>query len=255
MKAANLTVLLWALLITPAFGQPRLIAPEPGSYLPGDSIDPEVTIYDSDGRRIRLAEFFDAGFDAVVLVLLGGAADELPRESRRGQLWCEDSFDDLAVQRALVSFFADWPVRFIAVAIPDVLTPENGGRENVLLGGGDNDREFSEKLSRFIGNTEKERLSTVLPFEDVFYDPRGRLVFSLDSLGEVSPGYGEVHDWQGKFKWHLDPRTYGLPTIWVLTGDGKVACEPFWGNDYDSSPPQVNYGFRELKEAVENLLE
>jgi len=34
-----------------------------------------------------------------------------------------------------------------------------------------------------------------------------------------------------------------------------VACEPYWGNDYDSDPPQVNYGFRELESAVEKLLD
>ena len=238
-----------------SLGQPRLIVPETGSYLPGERIDPTVFVYDSEGSKVRIPELFGTDNKVIVLSLMGGAADASSDSSRRGNLWCEDSFDDLAVQRALVAYFKGRPVRFAAVAIPDVLFPRAGGLDNLFLAGSQDDEAFVEKFSGFIENTEKERLSTVLPFESIFYDPRGRLILGDRILGKVPPEYGEVYDWQGKFKWHLDPRTYGLPAIWVLTGDGTVACEPFWGNDYDSSPPQINYGFEELRDAVERLLE
>ncbi len=248
------SVLVLSILCASALGQPRLIAPEPGCYLPGDRVDPAVYVYDFEGRRVALTELFGAGSKAIVLSLLGGAAEGPSDGTRRGNLWCKDTFDDMAVQRALSAYFRGQPVRFIAIAIPDVLSPGAGGTDNLFLSASRDDEAFNEKFSRFIANTEKERIATVLPFTEIFYDPRGRLILGEEALGEVSPGYGQIYDWQGKFKWHLDSRTYGLPAIWVLKGDGTVACEPFWGNDYDSSPPQINYGFEELKAEVEKLL-
>lgn len=237
------------------FAQPRLIVPEAGSYLPGEKLDDGIFVYDSGGRRITLRELMGTGNKAIVLSLLGGASEKQVSTNHRGNLWCEDSFDDLAVQRALVACFRDQPVKFIAVAIPAVLSVPEGQAGNLYLEESEENRDFLKKFSRFRQKTGAERISTVLPFDEIFYDPRGRLILGQSALGEISPGYGEVHDWQGKLKWHLDSRTYGLPTIWVLSGDGVVVSEPFWGNDYDSVPPQVNYGFEELKAAVEKLLE
>jgi len=242
---------LGALLIA----QPRLIVPEAGSYLPGEKLDDGIFVYDSGGRRIALRELMGSGNKAIVLSLMGGASEKPVSTDHRGNLWCEDSFDDLAVQRALVSRFRDQPVKFIAVAIPAVLSVPEGQEGNLYLEESEEGRDFLKIFGNFRQKTEAERISTVLPFDEIFYDPRGRLILGRDALGEIAPGYGEVHDWQGKLKWHLDPRTYGLPTIWILSGDGVVVSEPFWGNDYDSVPPQVNYGFEELKAAVEKLLE
>ncbi len=247
-------VLALAILWPSVLGQPRLIVPEPDCYLPGDRIDSAVYVYDFAGRKVELTGLFGSGDKVIVLSLFGGAADILNDINRRGNLWCEDSFDDMAVQRALISYFDGQPVRFIAIAIPAVLSPGIGGADNLFLSAMRDDEVFIEKFSGFRANTEKEKVSTLLPFKEIFYDPRGRLILGEKDLGKVAPGYGQVYDWQGKFKWHLDPRTYGLPAIWVLKGDGTVACEPFWGNDYDSSPPQINYGFEDLKQAVETLL-
>ncbi len=254
MKSIRGIILAAFLMAVSALSQPRLIVPEPGSYLPGDRIDSATFLYDSEGRRVLLEDLFRPEHKAVVLCLLGGAAEGPPYGSRRGNLWCEDSFDDLALQRALVSFFEGQDVRFIAVAIPQVLSPGPEGQENIFLAAPGN-RDFPEKFSKFIADTEKERVSSLLPFAEVYYDPRGRLILGSSALGDSAPGYGEIYGWQGKFKWHLDPRTYGLPSIWLLKGDGTVACEPFWGNDYDASPPQISYGYEEIKAAVEKLLE
>lgn len=250
----HLTLVL-ALAVPAVSGQPRLIVPESDSYLSGESIDAEVAVWTAEGEKVRLIDLWDSTHQVVVLVLLGGAARNPESDSRRGGLWCEDSFDDLAVQRALVSWARDKPVSVIAVAIPDVLSPEEDGSGNILLEKEEDSVFFREEFSGFVNRTEKERASSILPFDRIFYDPRGKLILGEDSLGKVSAGYGEIQDWQGKFKWHMDPRTYGLPTVWILTGDGKIAGEPFWGNDYDSSPPLVSYGFRELKDAVESLLD
>jgi hypothetical protein len=72
---------------------------------------------------------------------------------------------------------------------------------------------------------------------------------------EISEEYGDVAEWQGMFKWHQDPRRYGAPTIWIMDGKGVVLTEPFWGNDYGSSPPHIYYGFAELKETIQRLMD
>ena len=247
--------LLLILSISLGMGQPKLIEPQIGSYLPGKTVDPGIFVYDSDGSRVFLKDLFDDSSRVVVLSLLGGAAPEPVSPDHRGNLWCEDSFDDLAVQRALAAWCEGKSVKFIAVAIPNILVTPDGEKENIFLASSDGDDRFRASFRDFVSRTETERVSTVLPFDKVYYDPKGRLMFSREALGELAVGYGEIHDWQGKFKWHLDPRTYGLPTIWILDGAGAVSGEPFWGNDYDSVPPQINYGFEELKAAVEKLLE
>lgn len=234
--------------------QPLLISPETDSYLPGERVDPNIFVYNSEHGKVRFEDLLNDDYKVVIILLMGGAVTEASEAGRRGVLWCEDSFDDLAVQRALFSFCRDKPVRFVPVAIPDVLSPEARGEENIYLAKDDEDPAFKKKFSRFTAATEQARRSSLLPFAEIFYDPRGRLVFGKEILGEVSPGYGEIFEWQGGFKWHLDARTYGLPTIWILTGEGEVACPPFWGNDYDSFPPQINYGFRELREVLEEIL-
>ena len=102
--------------------------------------------------------------------------------------------------------------------------------------------------------TEDLKKSTVIPFETIYYDPKARLLQDMEDK-ELSPEYGEIREWQGMFKWYEDPRRYGAPTIWLLDSSGKILTEPFWGNDYGSSPPQINYGFAELKEAIVKLLD
>lgn len=236
-------------------GQPRFIVPESAGYLPGAPIDSDVEVWTAEGGKVRLLDLWDSDRQVVVLVLLGGASVGDEANSRRSELWCDDSFDDLAVQRAFVTWAENRPVGFVAVAIPDVLAPEADGSGNIFLEAPEDSAPFRKKFARFVEQTEKQRSSSLLPFDRIFYDPRGKLILGEDSLGSVSEGYGEIDDWQGKFKWHIDPRTYGLPTIWLLNGDGTIAGEPFWGNDYDSHPPRISYGFRELKDAVEALLD
>ena len=66
---------------------------------------------------------------------------------------------------------------------------------------------------------------------------------------------GVGYEWQGKFKWHQDARKYGTPTIWFLSPGGRVLTTPLFGNDYNSEPPQIHYGYRELQGILESLLE
>lgn len=249
----TLWIYLLGLCLSSAF-QPKLIQDAPDSYLPGDKIDHEMFVIDSSMKERSLVDLINPGTDVVVLVLFGGAALEIPDGDFRGSLWCEDSFDDLAIQRALVAEFVSEPVQFIPVAFPPVFSTERYGfSEDVFFMRSNNDRSFRKVLRRFIKKTNQLAKKSLLPFETVYFDPKVRLTQDRDSA-ELTEKYGPIYEWQGKLKWYLDPRTYGAPTIWILDGEGRVLQEPFWGNDYDSEPPQINYGFAELKGAVNDAL-
>lgn len=242
--------LSFALLLLGLMGQPKLITSKPSSYLPGEQIDPDTWVLDSEMKKVRLLGQVGPETRLVVLALFGGGFKTRPEAPFRGTLWCQDSFDDLSVQRALAAQFAELPVKFLGVAVPPVFSAEKYGfHDEVFLNQGVETSEFVEAARAFINATEKELESSLLPYDVVYYDLKARLTHNRES-GDFGPGYGEVFPWQGKLKWHLDPRQYGAPTIWLLTPSGEILREPFWGNDYDTEPPEVNYGFQELRDAV-----
>lgn len=236
-----------------ALCQPKLILSKPSSYVPGMQVDPEVCVLDSHGKRVRLLDLAKEDTQLFVVVLFGGAFLKAPEGAFRGVLWCEDSFDDLAVQRALVRACSGSPVVFVPVAIPPVFsTVRYGYKENVFLGFAEDSVAYQKAVKQFIKKTELARESGLLPFEQIFYDPKSRLLVAPEK--EVANLSGEAPPWQGLFKWREDSRKYGAPTIWLLGRDGQILAEPFWGNDYNSSPPQVQYGFRDLEQAVSSAL-
>jgi hypothetical protein len=158
------------------------------------------------------------------------------------------------VQRALVSHFRGQPVQFIAVAVPPVFNSSPYGfPAGVFLQKSEEDPEFVSNAKEFIATTEQQRTNGLLPFSSVFYDPKFRLGIKAASTN-VTSAYGPA-PWQGKLKWHLDLRSYGLPALWLLGPGGTVLREPFFANDYDSDPPQLLYEFKDLKAAVEELLD
>jgi len=238
------------------FAQPRLVVEKPFGYQVGDVIEPDVFVFDKDMQKRPLLSLFDKQAKVVVISLLGGSAKTTPQENvHRGPLWCEDSFDDLSVQRALLSHFRGQPVQFIAIAVPPVLNSSPYGfPAGVFLQKVEEDPEFISNAKEFIEATEKQRTNGLLPFSDVFYDPKFRLGIKADS-NHVTSAYGPAFPWQGKLKWHLDLRSYGLPALWLLGPGGTVLREPFFANDYDSNPPQLLYEFKDLKSAVEELLD
>ena len=243
---ASLVVLYQTLVAT---AQPALVSTDTqsASYLPGDQVDREAVVIDAEMKPVGLVELTE-GVEVTVLILFGGAVKEVPSGPFRGRLWCEDSFDDLGVQRALVEHFRDESVRFVPVAIPPVYGPVRYGYEqDVFLGEREDSPGYRDAVTAFIRASELEREKTELPFDTLYYDPRAQLIRRSEEIGSMG-------SWEGKFKWRLDPRTYGTPTIWLLGPGGEVLADPFIGNDYDSSPPEINYGFTELKKAVEQFL-
>ncbi|RPI28176.1 MAG: hypothetical protein EHM61_05975 [Acidobacteria bacterium] len=240
--------------LTVASGQPRLQVEKPSGYQVGERIEKEVTVLDKDLQPQSLVSLIKPETKVLVLVGFGGIAARVPEGKFRGPLWCEDSFDDLAVQRALVAAFRHSPVQFIGVAVPPVYNPSAFGySKNSFLGYSDTSPEFLADARQFVTGTEEQVARKLIPFDQVFYDLKYRLG-DKPSGPDATAGYGEIQPWQSKLKWHLDPRKYGLPIIWLIGPKGEVLQEPFFSNDYDSDPPQIMYQFQDLKAAIEKYL-
>lgn len=250
-----LPVFLIAFLLTgPGSSQPRLTTDASDSYRPGQRIYPATWVVTGSQERVRLLDLIDRATRVAVVIFFGGASAAPEADQFRTRLWCEDSFDDMAVQRALVHAFREQPVQFVPVALPPVFHSERFGYgDDTFLGQPAESTQYREAVARFIELTERERLRDVIPFEQIYYDPRFRATQNK-SRRKLGPEYGPVEPWQGRFRWYLDARRYGTPTIWLLDASGKVLSEPFIGNDYDSDPPVVNYGFADLKAAIDQLL-
>jgi hypothetical protein len=250
-----LIVLLFAGSIAAASGQPKLVLKTTESYQVGDRVSEEIFILNKDMKKIPLLKLIKPDTRVVVLIFFGGGMKSRPdRTEFRGTLWCEDSFDDLSVQRALFHTFKDSAVQFVPVAVPPVYRPTSyGWEESDFLGSSEDSDTYLDAARSFIEATEREVASGLIPFPEVYYDPKFRLAQNRGER-DLGPEYGTVYDWQGKLKWHQDARRYGAPTIWFLSGDGTVLAEPFFGNDYDSDPPEIYYGFAEGRDLIENLL-
>ncbi len=234
--------------------QPKLKSRQVSSYQVGDLVIPETRVLDKDRNPHTLSEIVNADQKVVVLAIIGGAAPKAPdNHPLRGGLWCPDTFDDLPLQRALVRHFKDEPVQFVAVAVPPAYSDVYGFEKDVFLNRADSDPVYIEQVSTFIELTERTKSTDVMPYDEIYYDPRFRL--AQDKKRELGPGYGEVYSWQGKFRWHLDPRKYGTPTLWILDANLKVLREPFVGNNYNDDPPQILYGFHAVKAAIQTALD
>jgi hypothetical protein len=238
------------------FSQPRLMVEKPFGYQVGEQIDPELSVLDKDLAPRTLISLIKPETKVVILVGMGGAVLRVPEgKPFRGPLWCEDSFDDLSLLRALVAQFRRAPVQFLAVAVPPVYSPlPYGYPKEVFLAKPDDSPEFLESTRLFIEQTQKQVRSGLIPIQEVFYDPKYRLAGKLKS-GEGGEFQGERYPWEGKLRWHRDPRNYGLPIIWLLGPNGEILQEPFFSNDYNSDPPQIRYEFSDVKAAIERHLD
>ncbi|MFQ5504294.1 MAG: hypothetical protein ACE5F1_05775, partial [Planctomycetota bacterium] len=172
--------------------------------------------------------------------------------AKRGGLWCEDSYSELQALRHLLLDYEPKGVRFIAVACPPVHHEERFGyAKGGFLEAGPEDPLYKRMRRRFVDATLALRDNDVLPFEDLYFDPRFRL------LGSRTPG---APIWQGRFKWHEDTQTYGTPTLWILSrnpdrGDLEVYGEPFHMNVYESEGRRIRYTVRDIKARLDRLLD
>lgn len=236
-----------------ACAQPRLKSSAPHSYQVGEQVMPETTVFTKDLEPRTLQQILEPGTQVVVLILFGGGAPTAPDyHPLRAGIWCPDSFDELPIYRALMRYFKDAPVQFIPVAVPPAYSDIFGFKKDVFISKADDDPEFLEQVKTFIRLTEQTRETNVLPFKQLYYDPKFRLAY--DSSRKMGENYGPIFDWQGKFRWDRDPRKYTTPSVWLLDSHLRLLREPFFGNDYNDDPPQVLYGFSDLKESIEGFL-
>jgi hypothetical protein len=237
-----------------ALGQPRLVMEKPAGYQIGDVIEPEVFV-DRDLQRHSLVSLIKPDVKVVALVIFGGAALRSPdNRPHRGPLWCEDSFDDMTIERALVAAFQHDPVQFIGVAVPPVYNPSAYGySDKAFLGFTDASPEFLENARRFVDACEVQEKTRLIPFSEVYYDLKYRLAGKLKT-GEGGVSDSERYPWEGKLRWREDPRNYGVPIVWLLGPEGRILQAPFFGNDWGSDPPQVQYEYHDVKAAIEKYL-
>ena len=107
---------------------------------------------------------------------------------------------------------------------------------------------------RFVRRTLQLQEDDVLPFEQLFFDPRFRLLAN-PGRGEPSELAGPRPSWQGRFKYYRDTQAYGTPTLWVLTPDLRVHGEPFYMNVYESEGREIRYTARDVSARLERLLQ
>jgi putative intracellular protease/amidase len=204
------------------------------SYLPGDRVDGDVTVETADGNRRTLASIVAAHPEtrAVVLTVLAGA--EAKPVAGRGGIWCEDTFSELANLRHLGLRYEEQDVLFVAVACPPIhheamFGYDAGSFVDAAVGAST----YTRNRNRFVAATERLVAADALPFHEVAYDPRFRLLGPPRDAGAPA--------WQGRFKWFADTQTYGTPTIWVLTADLEVRGPPFFMNVYESEGRKLRF--------------
>ena len=240
------------LAATPLFPFPRQQA-RPDCYRPGERVDPAVFFFDRRLQSVMLADRVEEYSKVLCLVIFGGAHAKKPAD-KRGQLWCVDSSDDLAIHRTLYFNYADRGVTFVPVATPPVYSGNAYGyREEVFLVESEDSAAYQNAVRDFVEKTEVLKEDGTVPFDTLFYDPRFRLLDNANEHRHV-PAYGPVYPWQGRFKWYQDGQRYGTPTIWLLDRHLLVLGEPFWGNVYEGVPVQINYTVRDVIEALERAL-
>jgi hypothetical protein len=250
-----LLILLLATVSSQIYGaQSKIKALKDNHFGVGDFIG-GVFVLDKSMQRRPLLELIRPETKLAIIILFGGGMKERPAHAtKRGPLWCEDSFDDLGVQRALMKAFGGQSVQFIGIAIPPVYhSGFYGWPGDPFLDSADQSEDYQEAVRSFIDRTQIAQENDYLPF-DVYYDPRNRLAEN-PSERSLNPKVAAEYSWQGKFRWPQDLRQYGTPTIWFLDSLGKVLRPPLLGNDYDGSPPEINYGFHTVKKLIEDILQ
>jgi hypothetical protein len=240
-------------VLGPSWLSRRQEAARPQCYRPDDQVDGSVFFLDRDGQLVTLADQVDEYTKVLCLVVFGGAYARKPADVR-GQLWCVDSSDDLAIQRTLYFNYVNEGVTFVPIATPPVYSGANYGYpEDVFLVEGDDSPRYQSAVTEFVEKTEALKEDGTIPYDPIFYDPRFRLLDNVSEHVHV-PSYGPVYPWQGRFKWHQDHQRYGTPTIWLLDRERRVLSEPFWGNIYEAVPVQINYTVRDVMAALDRAL-
>ncbi|MCG8603782.1 hypothetical protein MJD09_02135 [bacterium] len=224
------------------------------SYRPGESISKSVFVQNKDLRKQHLVELCsdEPEVKLNVLYIYGGGANN--RSDRLGGIWCPDSFEDSHALRFIHQKYNDSDVRLLPVACPPIYSSRNYGLgRRVFLDEADESAKFQESVKAFIQSTEAVIENDLIPVK-TYYDIRHRLLFNRRDDLKPGEGYGDVFEWQGKFRGGGETQKYGTPTIWLIDSQGKVLAEPFWGNYYHSEPFKISYTVVDLDKAIQRHL-
>jgi len=225
----------------------------PACYQAGDTIAPEVFVQDASGAKIRLLDLATPDTKVIYLLLFGGPT--LVPESGQGGYWCRDSFNDMPVSYFLYLKYRDRGVTFVPVACPPVYhEQEYGFAGDTFLALPDTSSQWQQEFQAFVAAAYELQQNRTIPFDQLYFDPKFRLMFNHRELTDESQFSDPILPWMGKFKPCTDQQSYSVPAIWLLSPTGKVLHEPFAGNRYSSSTPHLNYTVREVEAALQQAL-
>ena len=214
----------------------------------GDRLDPKITVEDAAGQAVSLGDILKRhpATRGVVLYIVAGAEGGDVR--KRGGMWCEDSFNDMPLLRHLIMDWESKGILFLAVTCPPVYHEEMYGyTKGAFLERADDDPVYLENRKKFVERTLALRERETLPFTNVYFDPRFRLLANPKHGVPSYPGSKPAPGWQGRFKWRADSQMYGTPTMWVLKPDLTVFGKPFHMNVYESEGRRLRYTVRDVR--------
>ncbi|NUO82274.1 hypothetical protein HUU05_19550 [candidate division KSB1 bacterium] len=245
-------LVLWALLLPREGRSTPNDKPQP-CYQVGDTIASEVFVCEASGEKKRLLDLVQPDTKAIYLLIFGGPSLN-PSESAGG-LWCGDSFNDMPTSTYMYRKYHNANVLFVAVACPPVYgETEYGFPGETFLAQPDTAPTWKHEFSRFVEAVYALQSNHVIPFEQVYYDPKLRLLFNHKKYAEGTTFSDAILPWMGRFKPSTDSQSYSVPVIWLLSKEGKVLHEPFAGNRFGTSTQRINYTVREVEAALQEAI-
>ena len=223
------------------------------TYRVGEKISAEAFVIDAELNRVLLADLVQERADASVIVLYIFGGGSIHRQ-KLGGIWCQDSFEDLQIPRYLHLKYQDEAVKLLPIAVAPVYATKSYGLEDrVFLDQQDDSDIFKKSAREFIDSTEQVFYDGFIP-EQPYFDLRNRLLFNRRKDLAPGKGYGEVFPWQGKFRAKNEDQKYGVPTVWLLNGDGEILDAPFHGNHYHGDAFEIHYTVVDVDRAIEKHL-
>ncbi len=235
--------------------KPALDPKRPRAYQKGAPISTDAFVVDQQLKRRTLMSICEEHSNEATLNMLyifgGGALD---RDDKLGGLWCGDSFEDLQIMRFVHSKYEASGLKIIPVACAPVYSSKYYGLEDrVFLDEPHDSIKFEEAATKFVESTVKLVDSGFIPVKS-YFDLRLRLLFNSREDLKPGDGYGEIFEWQGKFRAEEETQKYGVPTIWLLDPEGRILEGPFRGNIYHSDPYEINYTVLDIDKTLQKYL-
>jgi len=254
MLRLSFLALVMTALATAGLAQPQTTAPSQPCYHLGEMIAAETFVFNRLGEKKRLLELAGPDTKIIYLLLFGGASAS-PVETHGG-IWCNDSFNDLPISNYLYLKYRGRGVTFVAVACPPVYDEEEYGYPaDTFLALPESDPTWQQQFERFVQATCALQDNRVIPFDRIYFDPKFRLMFNHKKHAQGVAFSDSILPWMGRLKPASDQQSYSLPTIWLLSREGRVLHEPFVGNRYGTVTQRIVFTVREVEAALEKILQ